>query len=222
MYGYPWRRRPFRARRRLPSALLPLLLAAAISAGFFRFLSSQLEPMIKTMAVSKAVNLISLAVSEETDYALAQEQLNYHDFVEMANGASGQVTSLSIKTAEGASFKRLVTQRLVRRLEDVDSNVLDVPLGNLTGVLLLSALGPSVRVRIHSVGDITAVYENEFTSAGVNQTKHSVYLNVSVTVHLLIPGEIIPVTAEDRVCVAETIIVGQVPDTYLNIQDGAN
>jgi hypothetical protein len=81
-------------------------------------------------------------------------------------------------------------------------------------------VGPNIRVSVHSVGDVSVVFDNEFTSAGVNQTRHAVYLNVSVTIYLLIPGEIIPVSAEERVCIAEMVIVGEVPDTYLNLQDG--
>lgn len=220
MLRYP-RRRLVRARRRMPSAVLPLLLTAALSFGFFRYLSLQMKPLIETMAVSETINLISLAITEETDNSLVAEELNYPDFVTMESGENGQVTSLSFRVSEGARFKRLVTAQLVERLEHIDPDELAIPMGNLTGVLLLSALGPSVRVRLQSVGDVRTEYENEFVSAGVNQTKHSVYLRVEVTVYVLIPGEIIPVTVEERVCVAETIIVGEVPDTYLSLQDGA-
>lgn len=215
-------RRRFRPRRRLPSALPPLLLAAAVSIGFFCCLSAQLEPLIETIAVSKTVNLISLAISEETDAGLSANQLTYQDFVDMETSSAGLVTSLSFRTAESAQFKRLVTENLIARLEQIDPEDLSVPMGNLTGVLILSALGPSVRVRVQSVGSVTAEFRNEFTSAGVNQTRHSVFLDVSVTVYLLIPGEILPVTVSEQVCVAETVIVGQVPDTYLNLQDGVN
>lgn len=216
------RRRPFRVRGRLPAALLPILLAVVVSAGFFRYLSSRLEPLIETIAVSKAVNLISLAVNEETDDSLGEHQLTYQDFVNVETGSSGQVTSLSFRTAESTRFKRLVIERLIGRLEDIDPNLLSVPLGNLTGILIFSGVGPSVRVRVQSIGDVTAEYRNEFSSAGVNQTRHSVFLDLSVTIHLLIPGNIIPVTVTEQVCVAETVIVGQVPDTYLNLQNGVN
>ncbi len=181
-----------------------------------------MKPLIKTMAVSKTVNLISLAISEEADSSLTEESLSYRDFVSMDTNQDGQITLLSFQTAESTRFKRLLTERLVTRLESIDPNVLAIPMGNLTGVVLLSALGPSVRVRVQSVGDVKAEYENEFIAAGVNQTRHSVYLKLEVTVYLLIPGEIIPVTVEERVCVAETIIVGEVPDTYLNLKNGAN
>lgn len=221
MHRYP-RRRFVRARRRFPPAVLPLLLAAAVSIGFFRSLSLRMKPLIETLAVSKTTNLISQTISEETDGSLTEEMLSYQDFVDTGTNQAGQVTMLSFRTAESARFKRLITERLVERLESIDPNVLSIPMGNLTGVLLFSSLGPSVRVRVQSVGDVKTAYENEFTAAGVNQTKHSVYLSLDVTVYLLIPGEIIPVTVQERVCVAETIIVGEVPDTYLNLKDGAN
>lgn len=220
-------RRRMRFRKRAPwygtrRTIVPLLLTAAGSIWFFSYLSSQLSPLIETVAVSKTVNLVSLAVSEETDLSLAEGQIAYRDFVSVETDGDGRVTSLSFRTAESTAFKRIVIERLIRRLERSDPEELEVPLGTLSGVIVLSALGPSIRVRLQSVGDVTAEYENELTSAGVNQTKHSVYLNVTANVYLLIPGEIIPVSVTERVCVAETVIVGNVPDTYLNLKNGAD
>jgi len=214
-------RRPFRSRRRLPSAF-PFVLAVAVgSVLLFSSVSRRLKPLVETIATSRAVNEISLAVSESVDLTLSEQQTKYNDFVETKWDASGRITSLSFRVSEGNAFKRDVISHLCVRLAAIDSDVLSVPIGNLTGILLFSAHGPDIRVSVRSVGDVTAVFENEFTSAGVNQTRHSVYLNVSVTIYLLLPGEIIPVLAEERVCVAETVIVGDVPNTYLNLQDGA-
>lgn len=216
------RRRKFRSRRRLPSAFLPIVLAGVISVAFFRYLSLQMKPLIVTMATSKTVNLISMAVSEETDNSITEMQLTYRDFVDMEVNESGQVSSLSFRMSEGTSFKRAVIQQLAARLEGIDPDDLAIPIGNLTNVLWFSSMGPSVRIRVQSVGDVTAEYRNEFTSSGVNQTRHAVYLDISVTVYLLIPGETVQVSTTESVCVAETIIVGEVPDTYLNLQNGAN
>ena len=163
---------------------------------------------------------MSLAISEETDLSLAAGKLGYMDFINMDTDSSGHVTSLSVKTAESTAFRRQVVQNLIQRLEEIPSDELSIPLGNLTGFLFFSARGPSVCVRLQSVGDVKAEYINEFTAAGVNQTKHSVYLSISATVYLLIPGEMIPVSAADRVCVAETVIIGEVPETYLNVGNG--
>lgn len=192
-----------------------------ISAVFFRGVSRRLEPALETAAVIRAQNAISLAVSTEVDESLNAEGMTYGDFVAVEKDSGGRVASLSLQTLQGSRFKREVISRLVERFEQMGTEELSVPAGNLTGVLLLSAAGPDIRVRVRSVGQVTAEYQNEFTSAGVNQTRHSVYLDVSVTLYLLIPGKIVPVSSNERVCVAETVIVGQVPDTYLSLRDGA-
>ena len=109
---------------------------------------------------------------------------------------------------------------MIRQLGALDSGGLGVPLGTLTGQPLLSGVGPKVRVEVDSVGDVTADYNNSFTSAGMNQTLHRVCLDITATVYLFLPGEVIPVSVSSSVCVAETVIVGETPDTYLNLEKG--
>ena len=95
-----------------------------------------------------------------------------------------------------------------------------IPLGTLTGWMIFSGKGPTVRVELLSVGDVTADMRHSFTEAGINQTLHQVYLDVSAAVYLMIPGEILSAEIDTSVCVAETIIVGQVPETYLYVGNG--
>ena len=221
MLWHPWKR-CIRMRKRHSLVCVPFLVASVISFFIFRSLSVKLKPLIETLATSKAINLISVAISEETDLALTEENLNYGDFVSVETDENGRITMLSLRTSNGTRFKRLVTERLVKRLESIEPDTLAVPMGNLTHMIQFSALGPSLRVRIQSVGDIQTSFSNEFTSSGVNQTRHSVYLQIYATVYLLIPGEVIPVSVQEQICVAETIIVGEVPDTYLNLTNGVD
>lgn len=212
--------RRFHARHRLPGALLPLAAAAGLSILFFGVLTTRLGPQIETIAVSRATNLIAVAIGQEVDDCLAAEGLEYSDFATLTTDDEGRVTTLTTNGAGRTLLRRQVVERLAERMESIDPGALAVPVGNLTGWLALSGLGPSVRVRIYSVGDVTAQYRNLFESAGVNQTCHQVWLDLTVTVYLLIPGNIIPVTVGESICVAETVIVGQVPDTYLNLPKG--
>ena len=213
-------RRGFCARRRLPGAFLPLLAAATLSVLFFIRLTARLRPQIETIATSQAVNLISVAMGQEVDDCLSSEHLNYGDFVTVTTDSEGRVTARTGNSTGRALLKRRVVENLAARLESISPEDLAVPAGNLTGWLLLSNIGPNVRIQVRSVGDVTAEYRNAFTSAGVNQTCHQVWLDLSATVYLLIPGNVMPVTVSDSVCVAETVIVGQVPDTYLNLLKG--
>ena len=103
----------------------------------------------------------------------------------------------------------------MEQLEELDSGQLGVPLGNLTGWMIFSGLGPKLRVSIDSVGDVVTQVRNQFDSAGINQTHHQVLMDISVTVHLFIPGEITSVTVDTTVCLAETVFIGTVPNTYI-------
>jgi len=146
--------------------------------------------------------------------------MTYGDFVTMETDSAGKVTSITSNTVSNSRFKRQVVESVIRQLGALDSGGLGVPLGTLTGQPLLSGVGPKVRVEVDSVGDVTADYNNSFTSAGVNQTLHRVCLDITATVYLFLPGEVIPVSVSSSVCVAETVIVGETPDTYLNLEKG--
>ena len=158
------------------------------------------------------------AINAAVDDCLEQNGMCYNDFVTVETDAAGKVTSLTSNTAQTNRFKRQVTDAIVQRMSELDSAALGVPLGTLTGQALLSGAGPSVRVRVDSVGSVTVDYSNSFTEAGVNQTLHRVCLDVEATVYLFLPGEILPVSVSSSICVAETVIVGETPDTYLNLK----
>lgn len=215
-----WRLRRWRAPQPLPAAVVPLAVALTLTLCFLHVVSTRLQPVVETMAVSRATNLITQTISDAVDDCLTEYDLSYSDFVSMETDSAGQVTSLVGNIAGNNRFKRLVADLLTERLEQLTSEDLGIPLGSLTGQILLSGIGPLIRVNVYSVGDVTAVYSNSFTAAGVNQTLHRVSLDITAVVYLFLPGEVIPVTVSDSVCVAETVIVGQVPDTYLNLNRG--
>ena len=214
--------RPFRVQRHLSSAVIPVFSTLILTAMILAWISSQFRPLVETITVSNAINQITLAVGNSAADSLLSLNMDYSGFVDIVTNTDGEVTSLSMKVAEGNEYKREFINCLYSRLGEIERHDLTVPVGNLTGILWLSALGPDIRVAVRSVGDISVDYANEFTSVGINQTRHAVYLCVTVAIQLMIPGEIIPVIAEEKVCIAETVIVGEVPGTYLNLQDGDN
>lgn len=199
---------------------LPVLAALALAGAVLAGLNGRLGPVLEAKASSQATNLMTQAIDIAVDNCLQENDMNYGDFVTVTTDEAGKVTSLTSNTAANSRFKRQVVEAVARQLSTLDSEALGVPLGTLTGQPLLSGAGPRVRVSVDSVGDVTADYANSFTSAGVNQTLHRVCLEVSATVRLFLPGEVLPVSVSSSVCVAETVIVGETPDTYLNLDKG--
>ena len=118
-------------------------------------------------------------------------------------------------------FNRLQSSILHQVLEEIaqmDTRELSIPLGSLTGSALLAGRGPRISVRMQSVGSSTAYLSNEFSSAGINQTRHQIILNVDVYVSILLPGFSTATKVSNAFTVAETVLVGTVPDSYTYFQ----
>ena len=200
------------------AAVLPVVGVLVLAGLFLHTLNGQLRPVLEAVATSQAANLMTQAIAGAVDNCLQENHLEYGDFVSLERDGAGKVTSITSNTAANSRFKREVVEAVARQLAALDSESLGVPLGTLTGQPLLSGAGPRVRVSVDSVGEVTA--DNSFTAAGVNQTLHRVCLDIHATVRLFLPGEVLPVSVSSSVCVAETVIVGETPDTYLNLDKG--
>lgn len=200
--------------------LLPVGLALALACLLLHTVNGRLRPVLEATASSQATNLMTQAIDAAVDNCLQENGMSYRDFVTMETDSAGKVTSITSNTAANSRFKRQVVEAVIRQLGAMDDGELGVPLGSLTGQPLLSGAGPRVRVQVDSVGEVTADYANTFTAAGVNQTLHRVCLEINATVRLFLPGEVLPVSVSSSVCVAETVIVGETPDTYLNLEKG--
>lgn len=190
-------------------------MALILTLLMVRFFSNHLRPVVETVAVSEATNFISVTVAEVVEQCMQEQGLGYDDLMEIHQAQEGGITTVTGQTAAINQLKSQIVHTLVDRLERLDADELGVPLGNLTGWMLFSGLGPKLRVSIDSVGDVVAEVRNQFDSAGINQTHHQVLMDLSVTVHLFIPGEITSVTVDTTVCLAETILIGTVPNSYL-------
>lgn len=190
-------------------------MALILTLVMVRFFSNHLRPVVETVAVSEATNFISVTVAEVVEQCMQEQGLGYDDLMEIHQAQEGGITTVTGQTAAINQLKSQIIHTLVDRLEHLDAGELGVPLGNLTGWMLFSGLGPKLRVSIDSVGDVVAEVRNQFDSAGINQTHHQVLMDLSVTVHLFIPGEVTSVTVDTTMCLAETILIGTVPNSYL-------
>ena len=199
---------------------LPAGLALILVCLLLHTLNGKLRPVLETTATTKATNLMVQAIDAAVDNCLQENDMSYRVFVTLGTDTAGKVTSITTNTVANSRFKRQVVGAVSRQLGAMSSEELGIPLGTLSGQPLLSGAGPRVRVKVDSVGEVTAGYSNTFTSAGVNQTLHRVCLDITATVYLFLPGEILPVSVSSSVCVAETVIVGETPDTYLNLEKG--
>lgn len=190
------------------AALLAVLLAAVLTA------MAQLRPIMDSMATARVSNVIHKAVAEAVSETIATGRYDYTDLIRLEKDDGGKITALTSNMIQFNQLQIDVSENVMKKVGSVSSSELSIPVGSLTGVALLAGRGPDVHIKVLSVGSPTAEFENRFTDAGINQTKHQILLNVDVNVQMLMPGYTRTITVSSTLSVAETVIVGSVPETY--------
>nr|WP_084233946.1 sporulation protein YunB [Papillibacter cinnamivorans] len=208
--------RLYSARRRSGrggGALFFLFLAAGailvlLAAGIY------LKPLLSNMAVAKVSNSVTRAINETVTDELNEGEISYEKLISFEKDSDGKITALRSNMAEINRLQSGIVIALVERISETNTADLNIPIGNLTGISLLSGRGFRIPVRILSVSSATASFANQFTSAGINQTRHQIILNIKVQISILVPGFSTSATVEQQMNVAETVIVGSVPESY--------
>ena len=216
----PWLRTP---RRRGPrpergsGRLLALVTGVGLALAVIFLIDSALRPTLTALARARVENAVTRIVNDAVDGTLTSEAISYSDLVTLEKDAAGQVSVLAANTAQLNALRTEILGKVLAQVEQLDSQELGVPLGSLTGFATASDLGPVLPVRVLTAAVPTADFENVFTSTGINQTLHRIMLNVRVECTLLIPGGTVDTAVEAQVCAAETLLVGKVPDAYLEL-----
>ena len=202
-------------RRGVRGLSLLILLAALIlflagAAMFLKDISCQI-------AVSDASDIVTVQTNNAIAALMAEGDFQSGDFVSFEKNASGEVTAIHSNMAKINLLSTRILDRVVGATENRTLTVY-IPAGNLTGVSLLMGRGPSVPVRIIMLTSSRVELGDSVITAGINQTKHQICLNVIVDVDILIPWGTESTQVVTEVMIADTLVVGKVPDTYLNVQ----
>lgn len=223
---------PFRPRRRgrplTTGLVLPRLshktvvrfriaLVIAVVIALLLTASLYLRQISCEMALSDAQDIVVFAINEAINKVMTENDFPSDYFVKLEKDSQGNVTAI---TTNMTHINSLSTTILGEVVEAADSGKLDIriPLGNLLGSNLMLGRGPDIPVEIIMLTSSFVDYGNEFVSTGINQSKHRLVLQVNVDIDILIPWATLNTRVETDVIIAETVIVGQVPETYVNMQ----
>lgn len=214
MSAGPWRLKlERRLRRGLPLWVLTWLVAAGVMLCAVRVTERALRPVLAAAARYQVRSQVTAAVEQWAARDLQERGVDYSDFVTITRNEAGEITALSADMARLNLLRAELSAHLLERLEDSQLE-LTVPVGSLLPLEPTWARGPELHLRALALGTASAEFESEFTSAGINQTRHRLWLELSVPVTVLLPGGGEELTVDSRLCVAETVIVGQVPQTW--------
>ena len=207
----------FYRRRRLDRRMLVRALALSVVVGVLTLVITaavQMRPLLASLATTKVSNTVTRIVSEAVYQAIEDGEIRYDGLVTFEKDETGQITAVRSNMAAFNHLQADILDTILTRIDQVSARELSIPVGTLTGLSLLAGRGPRISVRMESVGSSEANFHNEFVSAGINQTKHQIILTVDVSVSILLPGFTTATKVSNSFIVAETVIVGAVPDTY--------
>ena len=191
-----------------------------LAGALFMLLRGQYHDVAASLARTQVMNVTSDLINDAIDRQIEEGAIAYDRMVYFEKDLDGRITAL--KTNMGL-VNRLKTDTLNRINDEImalDSDHIGIPLGSLILPELLAGKGPRINVRVMSIRNSEADFLSRFSEAGINQTLHQLTLLVSVDVAVLVLGKTEGFTVESEVVVAETVIVGTVPETYL--QTGGN
>ena len=194
-----------------------VLFFILITWGFFSYVEKRLTPNILAIAEARTRVLATEAINKAIKEKIAKN-VQYKDFISIHKDTSGQVTLIQVNTVEINRLESETALEVVKTLQEVTIDGLNLPLGIVTGSKILSNYGPSIKVKLVPVGTAEVNMVESFQEAGINQTRHRIVLEITATVQIVQPLLKSAITIRNDVPVAETIIIGNVPNAILNLK----
>lgn len=201
------------------TVLIALVLVSALAVSFFR---GSLRPTLVSMAENYATREATARINECVMGIFCEDMELYESFVSYTDDTDGGVRLLSANSTVANILKARISSALVVALEDVKGQSFYIPVGNVINSNLFAGKGPSICVKILSVGAVTTDVRTEFCEAAINQTLHRIMLDVSVIVSVYVPMGTLDVKVTSTVPIAETVLVGDVPDAYTFVIENGN
>ena len=187
-----------------------LMIAVALLLLFRRRYN---EP-IRTLARTQIMNATSDLINDAIDKQIEAGDIHYDRIVYFEKDLNGRITALKTNMSEVNRLKTSTLNIINDEILALDTSDIGIPLGSLFLSEVFSGQGPIIPVEIISIRNSDAHFTSNFTQAGINQTLHQLSMSVLVDVSVLVLGETASFTVTSEVVVAETIIVGDVPDTF--------
>lgn len=201
-----------RVLKRLIILIVILSVVAAFGVFLFR---RRYQQVILHLAETQVKNATSDLINDAIDKQIEIGNIHYDRIVYFEKDLDGRITALKTNMSEVNRLKTDILNLINDEILAVDTADLGVPLGSLFLPEFMSGKGPSIPVQILSIRNSDASFQSHFSEAGINQTLQQITMDVSVDVAVLVLGETDSFTVSSQVVVAETIIVGDVPDTFL-------
>lgn len=209
----------YRRRRPFYILLIWIMILLLGTYVFFRIDRALCAALLRIAEV-RVVQLATEAIYDSVQSEVWDRNLQYQDFVQVHKDTRGRVVFMQANTVKVTRMAAEITLATQNALQQLRNQTISLPLGILTGTYLLANKGPRVKVSIAPMGTVRVDVRDKFEPAGINQTRHRIWLDFDTEVRIVVPTMSTRTKVATQVPLAESVIVGEVPDTFVNISGG--
>ena len=214
-------RRPKRIKRNNGKWFVCLVLLMVLAVYSAVFTEKIIKPNLAAIAEVKVKAMITQIVNDAV-HEQFKADAEVMELLTIKTDQEGNITYVESNTAAMNNLATELTQAVQNQYKWKDAVVLNVPFGSIVGSQILSQIGPSVGLKVLPIGMSRANFKTEFESMGINQTKYKVYLQMDSQARVLAPFSINNIEIQNTILVAEAVIVGEVPSSYINVPQGSD
>ncbi len=206
-------------RKKIPRRrLIVFLTVTVLIVGLIR-LDAQVMPLLRRYAQTQAEWFVTKAVNEAVTAAFSEGKPAYNDLVTLTTAEDNSITSLAANTTAINLLKSRVSVAVLDRIGAQKRLTVSIPLGTLLGSHYFTGRGPFVRMPIGISGSVLTDIKSEFTSAGINQTRHRLVLEVKTHLLTTVPTAHTTVCVDSAFIITESILLGKIPDAYTVVEN---
>lgn len=183
--------------------------------GLLAYVRGNIMPAILTMSEA-SVKVMAVNAINNAAHMVIDSDMSYDDFVIIQKDANDKIQFVQSNTVKINRLTRDLANLCQSNIEKIEQQSIQIPLGAFTGSVIMSDLGPPVNIALLPIGSVQCDFTSFFEQVGINQTRHSIYVNIKTTISLVLPISSVPVNISTAILVCENVIVGEVPEFYFN------
>ena len=212
--------RVFRKRKILLKLLIIAVIFIIAAVSLMSYFKGNILPVISTMSEA-TVRALAVNAINNASHTVIDESIDYSELVKIDKDENGNINLIQANTVRINRLARDLANMSEKNIEEIKEQTIELPIGAFTGSAVLSGVGPVVNVSLLPIGNVTCDFVSSFDDVGINQTKHSIYIYINTTISIVLPVSSVPVSVSTSILVVENIIVGKVPDVYLNMSSNS-
>lgn len=179
-------------------------------------INQSMQPVFKELAKNEAKVISTEILNIESSKVL--KNVSYEDLVKVEKDNNNTITMLKFDVMEMNMLASDIAYNIQQELNKKENDEIYIPMGSLSGISYLSGFGPKIKMQIIPAGNVITDFKSVFEDSGINQTIHRIYLDVVCQVNIVSPYETIQENILNQILMAETVIVGEIPETYYNLE----